>query len=140
MEQLVQEGKVKLLGISNCYDLSVLKTLVSFAQIKPAVIQNRFYAATAYDRAIRAYCQDCGMVYQSFWTLSANPQVLNDSNLTSIATYQKRSPAQILFRYLIQNGIVPLTGTTSLTHMKEDLAIFEFELNADECGLIKALL
>lgn len=140
MEQLVEEGKVKQLGISNCYDLNVLKTLVSFAQNKPAVIQNRFYAATAYDRAIRAYCQDYAIIYQSFWTLSANPQVLNDSNLTSIATYHKRSPAQILFRYLTQYGIVPLTGTTSITHMKEDLAIFDFELNADECGLIKALL
>jgi diketogulonate reductase-like aldo/keto reductase len=80
------------------------------------------------------------MVYQSFWTLTANPQVLNDSKIINIANIYKRSPSQAFFRYLTQVGIVPLTGTTSAIHMQEDMAIFEFELNPDECDAIESIL
>jgi diketogulonate reductase-like aldo/keto reductase len=51
------------------------------------------------------------------------------------ATY-KRTPAQILFRYLTQIGVVPLTGTKSETHMREDLSIFDFELSSEELSVI----
>jgi len=45
-----------------------------------------------------------------------------------------------LFRYLTQIGVVPLTGTRSDTHMREDLAIFDFEITAAERGAIERLL
>ena len=45
-----------------------------------------------------------------------------------------------MFRYLTQAGIVPLTGTQSATHMREDLSIFEFELDDAERAAIDALL
>jgi diketogulonate reductase-like aldo/keto reductase len=45
-----------------------------------------------------------------------------------LATKHRRTPAQLLFRYLTQNDIVPLTGTRSEIHMREDLSIFDFEL------------
>jgi diketogulonate reductase-like aldo/keto reductase len=139
MEKLVQSGGVNQLGISNCYDLKAVEDLYRSAEIKPAIIQNRFYATTGYDRAIRDFCQECGIIYQSFWTLTANPHVLKDVKVQTLASKHQRSPAQVFFRYLTQIGIVPLTGTTSATHMQEDLAIFDFELNAEECAVIKAL-
>jgi diketogulonate reductase-like aldo/keto reductase len=49
-----------------------------------------------------------------------------------LAAKYGRTGAQILFRYLTQNGVVPLTGTRSEAHMREDLAIFEFELLESE--------
>jgi len=49
-----------------------------------------------------------------------------------LAAQYGRTPAQILFRYLTLEGVVPLTGTKSLIHMREDLAIFEFELTETE--------
>ena len=107
--------------------------------IKPAVIQNRFYAAARYDREIRAFCTDHEITYQSFWTLTANPQVLAHRAVRELASKHRRTPAQILFRYLTQNGIVPLTGTRSETHMREDLGIFEFELSESERGAMDAL-
>ncbi len=137
MEKLVAEGAVKQLGISNCYDLKALENLYGTAYVKPAIIQNRFYAQTGYDRSIRAFCKEHGIIYQSFWTLTANPHILNDAVLMNIARHRKRSPAQVFFRYLSQIGIVPLTGTTSTTHVQEDLAIFEFELSTDDCAEIE---
>ncbi|HTC39144.1 MAG TPA: aldo/keto reductase, partial [Steroidobacteraceae bacterium] len=56
LEALVDAGQIRQLGISNCYDQDELKCLYESARIKPAVVQNRFYARTHYDRDIRGYC------------------------------------------------------------------------------------
>jgi diketogulonate reductase-like aldo/keto reductase len=128
MESMVESREVRQLGISNCYRLEELEALFDSARYKPAVVQNRFYADTGYDREIRAFCRQHGMIYQCFWTLTANPQVRAQRTVRELATKHRRTPAQLLFRYLTQNDIVPLTGTRSEIHMREDLAIFDFEL------------
>jgi len=140
MEALVDAGAVRQLGISNCYALATLRALYEHARVKPVVVQNRFHAETGYDRSIRAYCRKHGMVYQSFWTLTANPNVLTHRTVRAIAARHERTPAQVLFRYLTQIDVVPLTGTRSEPHMREDLAIFEFELDARECREMEQLL
>jgi diketogulonate reductase-like aldo/keto reductase len=140
MEQIFHSGGVKQLGISNCYDPGQFELLYRNARIKPAVIQNRFYAETGYDRAIRDFCREHRVIYQSFWTLTANPHVLAHATLQALAAKYRRSAAQIFFRYLSQIDIIPLTGTTSESHMREDLAIFDFELTADECDAVERLL
>jgi diketogulonate reductase-like aldo/keto reductase len=128
MESLATSGGVRQLGISNCYDPALLQTVYRAARIKPAVVQNRFYPETGYDREIRAFCRSERIIYQSFWTLSANRQILGDPAVVSIASRLERTPAQVLFRYLIESEVVPLTGTCSLEHMRDDLAVFDFEL------------
>lgn len=127
-EALVEGGLVRELGISNCYDLAQLEALHASARVKPLVVQNRFYAQTGYDRALRAFCRAQGMVYQSFWTLTANPTLLARPNVRALAQRYAVTPAQLLFRGLTQIGIVPLTGTTNAEHLAQDLAIFAFEL------------
>jgi diketogulonate reductase-like aldo/keto reductase len=139
MEGLVDSGSVKALGISNCYELSMLTALWRAARIKPLVVQNRFYKKTGHDREIRAFCRRHGMFYQSFWTLTANPQLLAHPTLLALAARHALTPAQLLFRCLTQLGMVVLSGTTSSIHMRQDLAIFELELTAQELALIEAL-
>ena len=139
MESLVDLRSVRQLGISNCYRLEQLEALCDSARIKPAVVQNRFHADTGYDREIRAFCRQHRLIYQSFWTLTANPHVLADRAVAALASKHRRTPAQILFRYLTQIEVVPLTGTRSETHMREDLAIFEFELSEQERKMMEPL-
>ncbi|MCK9619021.1 MAG: aldo/keto reductase [Methylobacter sp.] len=140
MELIFHSGGAKQLGISNCYDPRQFELLYQEAEVKPAVIQNRFYAETGYDRAIRAFCREHRIIYQSFWTLTANPTVLAHPALQMLSMKYQRSAAQIFLRYLSQIGIIPLTGTTSERHMHEDLAIFDFELASDECEAVERLL
>lgn len=140
LEAQVDAGVVRLIGISNCYDLAVLTRLYTQARIKPTVVQNRFYADTGYDMDIRRFCRERQMVYQSFWTLTANPQLLAHPTTLALAQHFDRTPAQILFRWLTQLDIVPLTGTSSVEHMRQDLAIFEFELSADQVREMNALI
>lgn len=139
MEALVDSGKVGQLGISNCYQLLQLEALYDWARVKPAVIQNRFYADTQYDRNIRAYCRRRHILYQSFWTLTANPKVLASRPLTALAEKYERTAPQVLFRYLTQIDAVPLTGTSSQVHMQQDLAIFDFQLTAPEITQLTTL-
>lgn len=128
MEKIYNQRGTRLIGISNCYDLKTLQQLYEAAFIKPAVLQNRFYQDTGYDNDIREWCQKKKIIYQSFWTLTANPQILSSEIVQKAAhTYQKTA-AQIFFRVLVEMGVVPLTGTCSETHMKEDLEVFNFDL------------
>jgi diketogulonate reductase-like aldo/keto reductase len=140
MESLVTGGGVRQLGISNCYGLEQLKELYASTRIKPSVVQNRLCAETGYDREIRAFCRDHRIIYQSFWTLTANPHVLEHATVAGLASKYGRTPAQVLFRYLTQREVVPLTGTRSEAHMRADLAIFEFELEDRELDAMDALL
>lgn len=140
MESIFHDGGAKQLGISNCYDIHVLKYLYQSAEVKPAVIQNRFYEQTQYDRMIREFCREYQIIYQSFWTLTANPHVLAHSTVQHLVKKYRRSAAQVFFRYLTQIRIIPLTGTTSTNHMQADLEIFDFLLADDDCEAISKLL
>jgi diketogulonate reductase-like aldo/keto reductase len=140
IETIVDAGGIRQAGISNCYTLAEVQHLYRSARVKPAVLQNRFYSDTAYDREVREFCRQQHIVYQSFWTLTANRQVLAHATIAGLALTHKRTPAQILFRYLTHVGIVPLTGTRSETHMREDLSIFDFELTSAERGAVESIL
>jgi len=140
LESLFEKGDVRQIGISNCYDLLLLKNLYEDAQIKPSVVQNRFYADVHYDKKLRTWANEKGIIYQSFWTLSANPHILHSSVLKGIAQQYIKSAEQIFYRYVTQKGMIPLNGTTSSLHMKEDLSIFEFTLSPEEIAHIDDLL
>ena len=140
MEEIRRSGGARHLGISNFYRLDLVRALYADAAVKPAVVQNRFYHHTGYDVDLRRWFAKRGIVYQGFWTLTANEHLLNSPTVQDLAHKYKRTHAQVFFRFLSQTGIVPLTGTRSERHMREDLAIFDFELSADDVNAIHLLL
>jgi len=125
MEKLQQSGKVINLGISNCYDPTALTKLYDKATVKPTILQNRFYCDTNFDTEIRKVCKDRNIKYQSFWTITANPQFVNDKKFVTFATDKlSMTPVQAYFKYLIDgHDIHVLTGTTNENHMRQDLDI-----------------
>ena len=78
-EEFVKEGKVHYLGISNCYDLNYFRNLYEQVSVNPSFLQNRFYSDSGYDKGLREFCDSKGIRYQSFWTLTANPHVLESN-------------------------------------------------------------
>lgn len=139
LEKIYETGGARQLGISNCHDLACLKRLYDDASVRPAIVQNRFYRETGYDAPLRQWCQAHNIIYQSFWTLTANPLILSSQNIQSLARRYAKTSEQIFFRFLSQMGVVPLTGTCSEQHMREDLGIFDFELHDDERETIETL-
>ena len=140
MQEFYDKKEVGQLGISNCYDLDVLIYLYTNARIKPSIIQNRFYAQSGYDKEIRAFCKKNAITYESFWSLTANPNILSNEVLENLANKYERSSAEIFYRFLNHINIVPLNGTTSKKHMIADLKISEFELLSEEIAQISNLL
>lgn len=140
METIQKAGGSRQLGISNCHNTEVMKRLYADASVKPAIVQNRFYQETGYDADLRDWCSNHGVIYQSFWTLTANPHILGSNTVQTIAQRYNKTESQIFFRYLRQSGIIPLTGTCSEQHMKEDISISDFELSFDDLNNMASLL
>ena len=135
IEALAAAGRVALIGISNVTARQV-RDLVELARVAPAFVQNRCYAERGWDRAVRALCAEHGMVYQAFSLLTANRDVLAHRGIRAIAARHGVSPAQVVFRFAREVGMLPLTGTRSPQHMREDLAIDRFELDPAEVAII----
>lgn len=113
---------VRTLGISNTYYLSVLKELYNGAAIKPSILQNRFYQDSGYDHDIRSFCEERGIVYQSFWTLTANPHLMKSGPVDLLARETGVSKAVALYGLVLALGNVSiLDGTTNSRRMQEDL-------------------
>ena len=128
------------LGISNCYDLDTLKFLYANSKVKPSFVQNRFYAQSGYDKELRKFCEKNKIIYQSFWSLTANPHILNSDIFKKISLKYNKSAELIFYRFLNHINIIPLNGTTSINHMIEDLKIDDFELLKEEIKDISTLL
>jgi diketogulonate reductase-like aldo/keto reductase len=138
MEDLYQSGKTKMIGISNI-TAAQLSQLCAQATVKPMVVQNRCFAALGWDKEVREICQGHDIIYQGFSLLTANRAVLADSEVLTIARRLGASPAQVIFRFAIQIGMLPLTGTTNRQHMKEDLQAEQLVLSAEDIELIETI-
>jgi len=138
LEEIYQSGKVKMIGISNV-TADQLRLLCEKAAVKPMVVQNRCYATLGWDDEIREICQTHDIVYQGFSLLTANREALTHPAIQAIAQRLNVGPAQIIFRFAQQIGMIPLTGTTNKRHMKEDLQIEGIELTNEEVLLIEKI-
>ena len=116
-----------------------VRLLVTKARIKPMIVQNRCFAVRGWDREVRAVCREHGITYQGFSLLTANRDVMHHPVVLSIARRLGVQPAQVIFRFAIQVGMVPLTGTTSELHMKEDLRALAIQLTSDEVEIIESI-
>lgn len=138
MEELYQSGKTKMIGISNL-TAGQLTQLCEQANVKPMVVQNRCYAALGWDKAVRTICHAHGIIYQGFSLLTANREVFADREIHIIAKRLGAGPAQIIFRFAMQIGMLPLTGTTSQQHMKEDLQAEQLALSSEEIQRLETI-
>ncbi len=138
MEGLYQSGKTKMIGISNVA-AGQLTQLCEQASHKPMVVQNRCFAALGWDQEVREICQANGIIYQGFSLLTANREVLADPEIHTIAKRLGTGPAQIIFRFAMQIGMLPLTGTTSQQHMKEDLQAEQLTLSPEDIRRIETI-
>lgn len=138
MEGLYQSGKTKIIGVSNV-TAGQLRELCEQANDKPMVVQNRCFAALGWDKEVRGICQAHGIIYQGFSLLTANREVLIDPEIHTIATRLGATPAQVIFRFAMQVGMLPLTGTTSRQHMQEDLQAEQFTLSREEIERIETI-
>jgi diketogulonate reductase-like aldo/keto reductase len=131
-------GRTCHVGVSNV-SLMHLEQLAASGADLPAFVQNRCFARLRWDRSVRQFCAAHGIVYQGFSLLTANQQVLLHPLISGIAGRYGVTNAQVIFRFAMSIGIVPLTGTSSAEHMQQDLASLSIQLSGDEIESIEAL-
>ena len=138
IEEIYESSRAKMIGISNV-NPAQLDLLCERASIKPMVVQNRCFAVLGWDQEVREICRANEIIYQGFSLLTANRGVLDDPEVQQIASRLAASPAQVVFRFAMEVGMLPLTGTTNELHMKEDLKAKDLELTSDEVQRILEL-
>ena len=138
MEVIHESGRARQLGVSNV-TLGQLQSLCQEARVRPRFIQNRCYAVRSWDRRIREFCAANDVIYQGFSLLTANRDLMARPELVRIADRRGRTVSQIVFRFALDVGILPLTGTTDADHMRADLDVFDFHLEPNEVQRIERL-
>ncbi|CAZ84355.1 unnamed protein product [Tuber melanosporum] len=132
LEGFVAAGKIKHIGISNC-SLPILAALYSspVISVPPSIVQNRFYEDTGYDLSLLEFCREHGIVYQSFWTLTANPGIVRSEIVRKVAAGRGWTREQAMYALVLAlgrgweagGGVCVLNGTTNAERMKADLEI-----------------
>ena len=138
MEKIHESGRARLLGVSNV-SLDQLEILCKDAKVKPHFVQNRCFAVSGWDRDVRTSCKTNGIVYQGFSLLTANRGALASKQLATLAQRHGCSPAQLIFRFAIDVGMIPLTGTTDAQHMQSDLEVLDLHLQPSEIETIECI-
>jgi diketogulonate reductase-like aldo/keto reductase len=138
IESLYAEGRTKIIGVSNVSS-GQLALLCDRATHRPMVVQNRCYAAFGWDRQVRQLCRTQGILYQGFSLLTANREVFLDPTIRRMAEKYRTGVAQVIFRFAMQIGMVPLTGTSNSLHMAEDLQADRFTLTPVELEQIETI-
>ena len=138
IEGLYRSGKTKMIGISNVTAEQLTQLCVE-ATVKPMVVQNRCYAALGWDKEVREVCRAHGIIYQGFSLLTANQGIFAEPAIRAIAQRLGAGLAQVVFRYAMQVGMLPLTGTTNPQHMKEDLQAEELILTDEDMQVIETI-
>lgn len=131
MEAQYKAGKTKTIGVSNVSSAQ-LSELCAAAKVKPMFVQNRCFAVTNWDQAVREICASERIIYQGFSLLTANSHVLGSPLVQALCKKYEASPAQIIFAFSLQIAMLPLTGTSSAAHMKEDLRSERIKLTPEE--------
>src|SRR5262245_7987391 len=131
-------GHTRLLGVSNV-SLRHLQQMAATGREMPAFVQNRCFAQRGWDRGIREFCAARNIVYQGFSLLTANVPVLQSRLVAGIAARLSATTPQVVFRFALAAGMLPLTGTTDAEHMRQDLASSALTLTADEVRAIESI-
>jgi len=123
LEDYVNRGVIRHLGIVSVHDKEYLTKLHDDAKIKPTIIQNRFHANRGYDISLRPMFKEMGMANQLFWILtgSAGGRVRKNDDVKAIADSKGVTPQILLYSFTMELGGTPLIGSKNINHMKEDV-------------------
>lgn len=137
MEKLYKEGYCRAIGVSNC-NIHHLEALQTIAEIKPMVNQIECHPLFTQNE-LRDYCKKNGIQVMAYTPTARMDERLKKTVLVEIAKQHKKSMAQVILRWHIQLGNIPIVNTANIAHLKENYDIFDFELNADEMNQISAI-
>ncbi len=140
MEQFVEEGKIRSIGLSNWY-VEELTEFLPQVDTVPALVQNEIHPYYQENDVI-PFIQDLGIVVQGWYPLGGRGhtgELLGDPVISEIAEAHGVSSAQVILRWNLQKGVVVIPGSSNPDHIKENTELYHFGLTEDEMARINAL-
>ncbi len=131
-----KEGLTRDIGVSN-YSIELLDELIDQTGVVPTVNQIE-WNPFGYSREMKEYCDMQEIVIQAYSPLTRGHK-LNDERLDSLVTKYGKSPAQIIIRWNIQEGIVPIVKANQKSHIKENIDVFDFELTDKDIEYLNSM-
>lgn len=136
LEEFTKDGRARSIGVSN-FQVAHLQRLADQTDTVPAVNQIEVHPYFANDE-VRAYGREHGIATEA-WSPIAQGQVLDDPVVTRIAEATGKTPAQVVLRWHIQRGDIVFPKSVTLQRIKDNFALFDFELGAEDFESISQL-
>ena len=143
LSELRNQGLMRNIGVSN-FPTRLLKEIQDIENVAP-IANNQInfnpWVSDAWMETVQ-YCKEHGITITGYFTLGGNFQHHETHTidvLTGLAAKHEKSVAQIMLRWALQMGTVVIPGTGNPKHMRENLAIYEFELSDDDMTAIASL-
>lgn len=136
LEQLKADGKVRSIGVSN-YTIAHLELLATQAKEMPVVNQVEYHPYLN-QQALVDYDREKDIVTEA-WSPLGRRAVLDDPMIAKMAHHHQKTVAQIILRWELQHGVVPIPKSTHAERIQENTNVFDFELAEDEMGMIDLL-
>lgn len=138
LEELYDEGKLRAIGISNFY-ADRMVDITSFSRIKPMVNQVETHPLNQQLEA-KKWMDKYGVQIEAWAPFGeGRSEMFSNPVLAEIAAARNKSVAQVILRWHIQRGVVVIPKSTHIERMKENLAVFDFALSAEEMECIAKL-
>lgn len=138
MEEIQRSERVRSIGLSN-HQIHHMKEALESATIQPVVNQVELHPYLPQDE-LRAYCATQNIVVQAWSPLASNKiPLLDEGILAQIGKKHGKSPAQVVLRWHLQLGVVPLPKSSNADRQRENFQVFDFELSDQEMQQVNAL-
>ncbi len=124
------------IGVSN-YSIEQIQELIDATGETPAVNQIE-WTPFGHSQEMLEFCQQEKIILQAYSPLTHNSR-LDDPTIIDLAVMYQKTPAQILLRWCMQLGVVPLPKANTLAHLQENLGAFDFELSQDDMATLNGL-
>lgn len=138
LEEAVEEGKIKSIGISNV-TVNLWNQFKDGMNIKPVVNQVEFNPFTQQKELRKVMAQEDILLEAWFPLGHGNKELLENKTIVSLATKYHKNAGQIILRWIYQEGVISLPKSTNSERIKGNLDIFDFELTNEEMDSIRAL-
>ncbi|KAM4536584.1 aldo-keto reductase [Odontesthes bonariensis] len=136
LEELHGQGKLKAIGVSN-YTPAHMKELIKSCKVPPAVLQVEFHPQLC-QAELRSVCEEYGVCFQAYSSLGKG-ELIADPVVMEVAKNCKRTPAQVLLRWAVQQGVPVLPKSSNPERIQENAGVFDFTLSDTDMHRLSAL-
>ncbi|KAM8746969.1 putative oxidoreductase YtbE isoform 1-T2 [Acanthopagrus schlegelii] len=136
LEELHAEGKLKAIGVSN-YTPAHMRELMQSCRIPPAVLQVEFHPRFCQSE-LRRVCEEYGVCFQAYSSLGKG-ELVSDPVVMEVAKTCERTPAQVLLRWAVQQGVPVLPKSSNPDRIEDNSRIFDFTLSKTDMDRLSAL-